>query len=425
MPGRLPCVARRLRGILSARSRSMPNSRSTSKLALFAPGILLAATGVGAGDLLTATLAGSEAGLTVIWAVVVGAFLKWVLAEGLARWQLATGTTLLEGWNNRLGTWIRWLFMVYLTVFSLVVGAALVTACGVAGAAILPIGDVETSRLVWGTVHSLVGLALIWRGSFAFFQRIMSVLVGVMFVTVLATAVASGPDWGAVARGLIPSMPSTGSIWVLAVLGGVGGTVTLLSYGYWIREQGRNGLADVSRCRVDLALGNGITGLFGIAVIIIGSKLELEGSGSTLAIEMAAQLEAVMGPAGKWLFLAGFWGAVFSSLLGVWQSIPYLFADFWHLTRGQETPVEGLTRTKPYRLYLLAITFAPLVFLGYPVRQIQLFYGVFGAFFLPVLAVTLLILNSREDWVGKQFTTHWSLNAVLVGAVVLFVYLAI
>jgi len=87
--------------------------------------------------------------------------------------------------------------------------------------------------------------------------------------------------------------------------------------------------------------------------------------------------------------------------------------------------VEGLTRTKPYRLYLLAITFAPLVFLGYPVRQIQLFYGVFGAFFLPVLAVTLLILNSREDWVGKQFTTHWSLNAVLVGAVVLFVYLAI
>jgi Mn2+/Fe2+ NRAMP family transporter len=403
----------------------MPNSTSTSKLALFAPGILLAATGVGAGDLLTSTLAGSEAGLAVIWAVVVGAFLKWVLAEGLARWQLATGTTLLEGWNNRLGRWIRWLFMVYLTVFSLVVGAALVTACGVAGAAILPIGDVETSRLVWGTVHSLVGLALIWRGSFAFFQRIMSVLVGVMFVTVLATAVASGPDWGAVARGFIPSMPSTGSVWVLAVLGGVGGTVTLLAYGYWIREQGRNGLADVSRCRVDLALGNGVTGLFGIAVIIIGSKLELEGSGSTLAIEMAAQLEAVMGPAGKWLFLAGFWGAVFSSLLGVWQSIPYLFADFWHLTRGQETPVEGLTGTKPYRLYLLAITFAPLVFLGYPVRQVQLFYGVFAAFFLPVLAVTLIILNSREDWVGKKFTTHWSLNAVLAGAVVLFVYLAI
>ena len=103
MVGRRACVARRLRGILSARSRSMPNSTSTSKLALFAPGILLAATGVGAGDLLTSTLAGSEAGLVVIWAVVVGAFLKWVLAEGLARWQLATGTTLLEGWIAHLG----------------------------------------------------------------------------------------------------------------------------------------------------------------------------------------------------------------------------------------------------------------------------------------------------------------------------------
>jgi Mn2+/Fe2+ NRAMP family transporter len=403
----------------------MPIRKPSSKLALFAPGILLAATGVGAGDLLTSTLAGAEAGVAVIWAVVVGALLKWVLTEGLARWQLATGTTLLEGWNDRLGGWMRWLFLTYVTLFSLVVGAALVSACGVAGAAIYPIGDLETSRLAWGTVHSLVGLALIWRGSFAFFERIMSVLVGVMFVTVVGTAAASGPDWGAVARGFIPSMPTTGSVWVLAVLGGVGGTVTLLSYGYWIREQGRSGLADVRRCRLDLALGNGVTALFGIAVIIIGSRLELVGSGSTLALEMAAQLEAVMGPTGKWLFLAGFWGAVFSSVLGVWQSIPYLFADFWFLSRQEKIPAGGLTQTKPYRVYLLAITFVPLLFLGYPVVQIQKFYGVFGAFFLPVLAVTLIILNSREKWVGKEFTTHWSLNAVLGCAVALFLYLAV
>lgn len=400
-------------------------TRSTSKFALFAPGILLAATGVGAGDLLTSTLAGTEVGVSVIWAVVVGSFLKWTLTEGLARWQLATGTTLLEGWNDKLGSWMRWLFLSYVTLFSLVVGAALVSACGVAGAAIYPIGDLQTSRLVWGSIHSLVGLALIWRGSFAFFERIMSILVGVMFVTVVGTAVASGPDWGAVARGFIPSIPSSGATWVIAVIGGVGGTVTLLSYGYWIREQGRLGLAEVSRCRLDLALGNGVTGLFGIAVIIIGSQLELAGSGSTLAIEMAAQLEAVMGPVGKWLFLAGFWGAVFSSVLGVWQSIPYLFADFWFLSRGEKIPAEGLSKTKPYRLYLVAISFVPLLFLGYPVIQIQKFYGIFGAFFLPVLAVSLIILNSRAEWVGKEFTTHWSLNAVLAAGVALFVSLAV
>ena len=100
---------------------------------VIAPGILLAATGVGAGDLLTSTLAGSEAGLAVLWCVAVGAILKWTLTEGIARWQLATGMTVLEGWTWRLGGWIRWVFLGYLLLFTMVVGRALTSACGVAG----------------------------------------------------------------------------------------------------------------------------------------------------------------------------------------------------------------------------------------------------------------------------------------------------
>jgi len=42
-------------------------------LAILGPGILVAATGVGAGDLATGALAGSKLGPAVLWAVVVGA----------------------------------------------------------------------------------------------------------------------------------------------------------------------------------------------------------------------------------------------------------------------------------------------------------------------------------------------------------------
>ena len=66
--------------------------RRPSLLQVLGPGILVAATGVGAGDLLTAGLAGSRHGLTLLWAAWVGAILKWFLNEGIARWQLATGT---------------------------------------------------------------------------------------------------------------------------------------------------------------------------------------------------------------------------------------------------------------------------------------------------------------------------------------------
>jgi Mn2+/Fe2+ NRAMP family transporter len=38
----------------------------------FGPGILVAATGMGAGDLLTASLGGSAVGVAILWAAVVG-----------------------------------------------------------------------------------------------------------------------------------------------------------------------------------------------------------------------------------------------------------------------------------------------------------------------------------------------------------------
>jgi hypothetical protein len=48
--------------------------------------------------------------MAVLWAVPVGVVLKWALTEGIARWQMATGTTLLEGWVTRLGWWMQWVF---------------------------------------------------------------------------------------------------------------------------------------------------------------------------------------------------------------------------------------------------------------------------------------------------------------------------
>ena len=402
-----------------------PKGSKRSFFSLVLPGILLAATGVGAGDLLTAGLAGSETGTVLLWAVLAGALLKWALTEGLARWQLATGTTLLEGWVWRLGGWIRWVFMAYLALFTFVVGGALATACGVAGGGLLSLGDPETSKIVWGIVHSLVGAALVLWGGFQLFEIILSVCIGIMFVTVLATAVLIEPDWGAVVQGLVPSIPDGEETWVLAVLGGVGGTVTLLSYGYWIREQNRRGREDVRTCRIDLLVSQATTALFGFAVILIGSRVTLEGKGATIALQMADQLASALGPAGKWAFLIGFWGAVFSSLLGVWQSLPYMFADFLALRRAEP----GLRRhvdlrgTKTYRWSVVVIATVPLIMLGTSVRAIQLTYGVLGSLFLPLLALTLLIMNNRRRWVGSDFLSPLWINVLLAVALAFFSYL--
>jgi hypothetical protein len=212
---------------------------------------------------------------------------------------------------------------------------------------------------------------------------------------------------------------------MLGVLGGVGGTVTLLSYGYWIREKGREGEEGARICRIDLGVCYALTALFGVAMVIIGSRIKLEGSGIRLAGQLAEQLGGVLGPFGRWTFLLGFWGAVFSSLIGVWQSAPYLMADFLeqrHRSRGGAVTDVDLKTTKAYQAFLAAIAIVPLANLFLTVERIQLAYAVMGALFMPMLAVTLLILNNRTAWVGERFRNQWWINAVLVATILLFAY---
>lgn len=385
-----------------------------------APGILVAATGVGAGDLLTASFAGSQVGPVLLWAPLAGALLKWTLNEGIARWQMATETTLLEGWSTRLGGGVRWAFFVYFLGWSFFVGGALINACGVAGDGLFRWGDPKVSRILWGVVHSLGGVGLVWRGGFSLFEKVMSFCVGVMFVSVLATALLVRPEWEAVLAGLTRPHLSSGAVpWALGVLGGVGGTVTLLSYGYWIRESGRRGWEGLRTSRIDLGVAYALTGLFGATMLLIGSRMRVEKSGADVALRLAEQLEEAFGLWGRWVFLLGFWGAVFTSLLGVWQSAPYLFADFLALSRGQKPPAD-LARTKAYRLYLVAIALVPMGTLGLTVKQVQLAYAVMGALFMPLLALTLLWMNNRTRWVGETFRNGWVVNGLLGVTLVLF-----
>ena len=401
----------------------------------FGPGLLVAATGVGAGDLMTASLGGSTLGVAIAWTAVVGALFKLFLNEGIARWQMATDETLLEGWIRHLGGWIRWLFLVYLVAWTFFTGGALITACGVAGSGLVALSvDAEVSKIVWGVIHSIVGLVLVWVGGFRLFERLMAFCISLMFVTVITTALLRGTDWGALSRGVfIPTIPTGGLGWVLGVLGGVGGTLTLLSYGYWIREEDRSGSKGLRACRLDLSVGYGLTGLFGVAMIVIGSGVDIEGRGAGAALVLARELGSIVGPIGRGVFLLGFWGAVFSSLLGVWQSVPYLFADFVGLSRGAgdterrdtERHDTELSKTLAYKGYLIALSVAPLPLLWLSVQRVQLAYAVFGSLFMPLLAATLLLMNNRKEWVGEEYRNRWLSNAMLVATLILFGYLGV
>lgn len=381
----------------------------------------MAATGVGAGDLATGALAGSHLGVAVLWAVVLGAVLKLALNEALARWQLATGQTILEGALGRLGGAARWVFLLYLLPWSWFVGTALIAAAGITTHALAPIvEDPQDAKLLLGGTASLGALALVQLGGYRVFERAMRVLIAAMFVTVVVSAALVAGSWADILTGLVtPRLPDTPDAltWAVALAGGVGGTLTIVCYGYWMREDGLEGEEALPRCRADLVVGYAATAMFGAAMVVIGSRVRVEGGGAGLLVALGDRLAADVGEGGRWLFLCGAWAAVISSLLGVWQSVPYVFADFWRIVRASRDPVD--VTAPAYRVYGIALATIPLAGLAHPFRTIQKAYAVLGAAFLPLLALALLVLCNRRRWMGPRMQNGPLSNAMLAAALAL------
>ena len=401
------------------------NGTKLDSLRSIGPGIVIAATGVGAGDLIAASVSGARFGTAILWAAVVGAVFKYVITENLARWQLVTGTTLLEGWIQRLPRFVSVYFLLYLFLWSFIVAGALIAATGLAAHSIFPFLSVEA----WGILHSIMAALIVWFGAYRHIERIMKILIAIMFVVVMFCAAMLLPNASGILTGMfIPALPEGSIVFVLGVIGGVGGSVTVLSYGYWIREKQWQGTARIAQCRTDLAVAYILTGLFGVAVMIISAGVRPEVvQGSKMILAVADHLQASVGETGRWLFLVGFWGAVFSSMIGVWDGVPYLFADYMRTSKNRSgtTGSEAYAQTFHYRAFLLYLALPPMVLLsvGKPV-WIVVIYSVAGAFFMPFLAVLLIYMNNRRDWL-KAHCNSYLANAVLALSVLLFSYLLV
>tara|TARA_B100001250_G_scaffold411914_1_gene441747 strand:+ start:8792 stop:10006 length:1215 start_codon:yes stop_codon:yes gene_type:complete len=400
---------------------------------MIGPGLLLAATGVGGADMATGSIAGSLVGTSILWAVILGALMKFIITEGLARWQLATGETFLEGVRHHFGPYIIWLFIPYLLLWSFFVGLAMMSSCGIALYAIFPIFEnPETGKNFFAILSSLVGLLLVIKGGYSLFEKLMRFFVSVMFITVVITAVLIWPGTGEILKGIlvpnITSLKGESLTWTIALIGGVGGTLSVLSYGYWLREEDKAELNNLSMCRIDLGIGWAMTAVFGICMVIVGSTVTISGSGAALLINLSETLKDSIGEVGSWIFLIGATGTVFSSLLGVWQSVPYLFANSYSLAslnkkKNYNQNVDS--SSKLYIYFLYAITFIPMIGLFFTYQEIQKIYTITGALFFPFLAFALLVMNGRSDWVGKKSKNKAITNLLLFGTLVFFSFVAL
>ncbi|WP_097866627.1 Nramp family divalent metal transporter [Streptomyces sp. rh34] len=402
------------------------------------PGIVVAATGVGAGDLVATLIAGSKFGYTLMWAAVIGCVVKISLAEAAGRWHLATGRTLFDGWRS-LGPWTTVYFAVYVVLWGFIYGATAMSSSALPIVALFPDGP---GLKFWAIVTGLIGLAFVWFNRYAVFEKVMTVLIGIMFVVVVYVAARVVPDVGASFAGLLPVLPDGSLLYTLGLIGGVGGTITMAAYGYWVNAKGWSNSSWMKVMRLDNRVAYITTGVFVVAMLIVGAELLHASqvaltSGDRGLIDLGRVLEDRFGAGTAKLFLVGFFATSFSSLIGVWHGVSLMFADFVERFRApaagaakadeHEGPdvAERRQRSLPFRAYLLWLTFPPmtLLWLDEPFGLV-IAYGVLGAFFMPFLSLTLLwLLNSSRT--PGEWRNGWLSNGMLSLAGLLFVVLCV
>ncbi|NBE56556.1 Nramp family divalent metal transporter [Streptomyces boluensis] len=401
------------------------------------PGIVVAATGVGAGDLVATLIAGSKFGYTLLWAAIIGCLVKISLAEATGRWHLATGRTMLDGWRS-LGPWTTVYFGVYVVIWGFIYGATAMSSTALPLAALFP--EVPGGLKTFAIAAGVIGLALVWFNRYAQFEKIMTVLIGIKFLIVVYVAIRVAPDLPAAFAGLAPILPDGSLLYTLGLIGGVGGTITMAAYGYWINSKGWTDISWLKMMRLDNRVAYLTTGVFVVAMLIIGAELLYAShlalaSGDQGLLELGGILEQRFGPITAKLFLIGFCATSFSALVGVWHGVSLMFADFVErIQRGrkgvQENGVAEVAQGRrekswPFRAYMLWLTFPPmgLLWLDQPFGLV-LAYGVLGAFFMPFLALTLLwLLNSSRT--PREWRNGLVSNGMLAGAGLLFLVLCV
>jgi Mn2+/Fe2+ NRAMP family transporter len=370
------------------------------------PGLLVAAAGIGAGDMIISIQIGLAFKWTFVLAVILTALLKYEITEGIARHKLATGRSVIQYWNKNIPIGLRIIFIAFFIIWSFMVGAALLSASGLAAHAILPF----LSENNWAIILSLLAFLMVYFGNYQSIEDVTKFLILLLFLILIPTAIILFFKTDIVK--MEPADFNTPTL-LMSIIGGVGGSVTMLSYTYWLQEKNWTHADSAANVRFDLRFSYAITAFFIFSLMIISSRLIInttELKNSELIFGLGELIGSVLGNWGELLFKFCFFGVAFSSLLTVWSGVPYLFADFSSgFSKNSKTDNEPVQKSTIYKIFLLFLSIAPLslTFLQSTIKNV-INYTLISSVFVVGISITLLIINSKKKLMGDLVNTQFS-----------------
>lgn len=421
-----------------------PPLRWRGVLRYLGPGMIVAAGLVGSGELIATTKAGAQAGISLLWVIVLGCVIKVFTQVELGRYAVSSNETTLSALNRIPGprlraNWIIWLWLIMMAATYGLLGGILggvgqslamtVPLTGDYAAAIIApaaaAAELEANAIdhrLWATVVALATALLLYFGRYALLE---TVCVGLVFCFTLITvgnvialqATEFAIPVSGIVDGLLFGMPEHPEAWLtaLAAFGiiGMGGT-DMVVYPYWCLERGysrfigprsdgddwaRRARGWVRVMKIDAFVSMVIYTLATLAFYYIGAAvLHRQGSdpdGMRMVSSLASAYVPIFGAYAKFLFLAGALAVLYSSFLVANAGAARLFADCLIVLRlMSDSPA---ARQRCIALLSVALPLVGLlIFLtGWNPVKLVVVGGLVQSLVLPALGFSALYLRYR------------------------------
>ncbi|MEO8625971.1 MAG: Nramp family divalent metal transporter [Candidatus Limnocylindrales bacterium] len=392
--------------------------RFAAVLAVLGPGIVSGFADNDAGGITTYSIAGAKFGYDLLWVILVTQLALFVTQEIGARMGLATGQGLTGLIRERFG--VRWAAFAAVTMIAANLGSTVSEFAGISAALSLFGVPVPVSALL----AAVAVITLISWGSFGRVQYAFVAIGLLVSIAYVVSAVLAQPDWGAAAASLVIPHGTFNGVYMLAVVGTVGTTITPWGQGFiqaYVVDK-RLRPEELAAERVDVLIGVLITNVVA-AFIVIACAATLFAAGQhdiTDAAQAAQALGPIAGPVASTLFAVGLLAA---SLLGL-GVVPLASAYTACEAFGWEQGVGWRWREAPafYGLLAFFIGFAALFMLipGLPLIQVMFSAQVINGLLLPVILVFVMLLAGDKRLMGNlasgriNLALGWTVTVVLV-----------
>jgi Mn2+/Fe2+ NRAMP family transporter len=386
------------------------------------PGMILAASIVGSGELIATTTLGAKVGYTAMWIIILSCLIKPVVQAELGRYVIATGETGLAGFNRVPGprakvNWIVWAWAAMTMMALMQIGAMF---AGVSQVMNLLIPSISVK--LWVVVFLAITLALLLGGGYERIERLAMVKVGLftMLTFLAALLLIRMPQyfsWEAFWGGFEFKLPGAGFADAVAVFGITGvGASELFMYPYWCVEKGyarfagrRDASAEwrhrargwVRVMHTDIVASMIVYTVATVAFYLLGAGV-LNGMGLVpKADEMISTLSNIytqtLGPWSRWLFYAGAIVTLYGTIFAATAANSRVFADMLRLM-GVFSAEDAAARTRYRNLSVVLLTMIPVLLIFIftdPVNMVRI-GGIAQAMMLPVIGLGVVYLRHRH-----------------------------